>query len=105
LTGDAHFEMVAAMKHALHTYRKANKLTLADLSAATGLSKSTLCEIEKGRHFAGRRAIIAICAATGLLPNEFLTAPANSPTSGVASPSVAISPDSAEEAFSQQGDA
>jgi transcriptional regulator with XRE-family HTH domain len=101
LTGDAHFEMVAAMKHALHTYRKANKLTLADLSAATGLSKSTLCEIEKGRHFAGRRAIIAICAATGLSPNEFFTAPANSPTSGVASSSVAVFPDSAEEVFSE----
>lgn len=59
--------------HPLRAYRKARKLTIDDVVAATKLSKATISRIEKRKQEPSADSLRRLCNFTGglLTPNDF----------------------------------
>lgn len=72
------------MEHPLKSYRRERDITLDQLSAETGLSKSHLSEIEGGKR-PGSKSIDVLARHTGLSPNIFFQTYPDSSLPAVAS--------------------
>lgn len=59
--------------HPLKAYRKARKLRMADVVAATKLSKATISRIESGKQQPSADSLRRLCQFSGglLRPNDF----------------------------------